>query len=286
MTAKRYGAGDFPAALRLARKTRGLTQAQAGKLVGVRVETFGEWERGTRVPTEENRLGLIDALGIDPAALAIFDPGFAASELFLARTAAGLSRPELAKMAGVSAETVARIEGTGRFQVAKLAAIVEALTRYSEDHAITSAYPESLAELVNMRMQAHLTTGGESAFAVAPLKRAGRPRAGRRDLIVAAARVQDERAAEKTAAILRGAGYRVETADMLFDEDMSEAAKAVAFLHKITIHRTCSKEPSYSVATLPGWEASPLSVAVEAIAAICGLEVLPCNEWIMRARLQ
>ena len=58
----------FPEQLRMWRKSRRLTQTQAGKVLGVSVNTIGRWEGG-RVPPRRFRKRIAEELGVEESIL-------------------------------------------------------------------------------------------------------------------------------------------------------------------------------------------------------------------------
>lgn len=51
--------------IRLSRETAGLSQSQLGRLAGVTFAAVSQWERGVRIPRDEMKVSIADALGVD-----------------------------------------------------------------------------------------------------------------------------------------------------------------------------------------------------------------------------
>jgi transcriptional regulator with XRE-family HTH domain len=105
--------GFDPAALRAARRSRGLTQADLANLVGVQRTYAVQWERpsdhpGATPPTPQTLAALAEALGVHPRELTTIR----ARDATLAdlRAWAGLTQAELARSVGVSPSALGMIE--------------------------------------------------------------------------------------------------------------------------------------------------------------------------------
>lgn len=100
---------DFGIRLKQLRKERKLTQKELGEKVGVKQNTFTNWENGKRVPSYENLVKLADIFGVsvDWFLGRCFRMGCEESNLFSyrlkeLRRVRNFSQVELSKMLGIS----------------------------------------------------------------------------------------------------------------------------------------------------------------------------------------
>ena len=96
---------NFPEQLRMWRKSRGLTQTEAGKVLGVSVNTIGCWEGG-RVPPERFRKRTAVELGVEESILFDVVPKEFNILLKEKRIERKLTQKDLGEQLGYSAATI------------------------------------------------------------------------------------------------------------------------------------------------------------------------------------
>lgn len=103
----------FPEQLRMWRKSRRLTQTEAGKVLGVSVNTIGRWEGG-RVPPERFRKRIAEELGVEESILFDVVPKEFNTLLKTKRLERKLTQKELGERLGYSEATISIWENGGR----------------------------------------------------------------------------------------------------------------------------------------------------------------------------
>ena len=103
----------FPEQLRMWRKSRRLTQTQAGKVLGVSVNTIGRWEGG-RVPPRRFRKRIAEELGVEESILFDVVPKEFNTLLKTKRLERKLTQKELGERLGYSEATISIWENGGR----------------------------------------------------------------------------------------------------------------------------------------------------------------------------
>lgn len=96
---------NFPEQLRMWRKSRRLTQTQAGKVLCVSANTISSWERG-KVPPERFRRRIAEELGVEESILFDIVPKEFNTILKPKRLERGLTQKELSDKLGYSVSTI------------------------------------------------------------------------------------------------------------------------------------------------------------------------------------
>lgn len=102
----------FPEQLRMWRKSRRLTQTQAGKVFGVSVNTIGHWEGG-KVPTGRFRKRISEELGVEESILFNVVPKEFNTILKTKRLERKLTQKALGERLGYSEATISNWENGG-----------------------------------------------------------------------------------------------------------------------------------------------------------------------------
>lgn len=95
----------FPEQLRMWRKSRRLTQTQAGKVLCASANTISSWERG-KVPPERFRKQIAEELGVEESILFDIVPKEFNTILKTNRLERGLTQKELSDKLGYSVSTI------------------------------------------------------------------------------------------------------------------------------------------------------------------------------------
>ena len=103
----------FPEQLRMWRKSRRLTQTEAGKVLGVSVNTIGRWEGGG-VPPERFRKRIAEELGVEESILFDVVPKEFNTLLKTKRLERKLTQKELGERLGYSEATISIWKNGGR----------------------------------------------------------------------------------------------------------------------------------------------------------------------------
>lgn len=103
----------FSEQLRIWRKSRRLTQTEAGKVLGVSVNTIGRWEGGG-VPPEHFRKRIAEELGVEESILFDVVPKEFNTLLKTKRLERKLTQKELGERLGYSEATISIWENGGR----------------------------------------------------------------------------------------------------------------------------------------------------------------------------